>query len=218
MVRTTTAVVAVISGIASRLEPPGMLRSRTSTAGRWALAKRTASGRLPASAITRSPGSASSRSRSPLRTTAWSSAITTVMSCSSLICSPYGREGVVDEFVCGVAAGEVAGEEAAGELSGRMPQRRGGHLGMVGVSERHAQVKPSVGEEEHRSQHRRRWRRVQGGAGLRGDPQRRGIGLLGGETALLDGTGRDVAGGEHVVRAGDARVRVDREEAAGVGV
>jgi hypothetical protein len=41
--------------------------------------------------------------------------------------------------------------------------------------------------------------------------------LLGGEAAVLDGEGGPVAGGPHVLDAGDTPVRVDGDESVGVG-
>src|SRR3954468_20848145 len=79
IVSTTTAVSVFRRGIASRLEPPGMLRSRTSTVGRWARVRRSASGTVPASAMTCRPSSLSISIRRPWRTTVWSSAMTTVV-------------------------------------------------------------------------------------------------------------------------------------------
>ena len=68
-----------------------MLRSRTSTSARSARVFITASGTVPASASTLSPGSASISRRSPLRTTAWSSAMITLV--SSLIASQHAGGG-----------------------------------------------------------------------------------------------------------------------------
>src|SRR5215212_10236318 len=87
MVRTTTAVsgeLSAMTGIASRLEPPGMLRSRTSTVGLWPSTERRVASTSPASAITSMSCSASSSMRRPLRTTGWSSARTIVIvSCAT---------------------------------------------------------------------------------------------------------------------------------------
>src|SRR3954454_17739211 len=82
IVSTTMAVSGTASrtrGMASRPLPPGMLRSSTSTLGRCARVSRSASGTVPASAITCRPSSLSISSRSPWRTTVWSSAISTVV-------------------------------------------------------------------------------------------------------------------------------------------
>ena len=62
--------------MAGRLGSPGMLRSSTTTAGRCLRAHSSAGSTSPASATTFRSGSASSRTRRPLRTIAWSSAIT----------------------------------------------------------------------------------------------------------------------------------------------
>src|SRR4051794_40639235 len=75
----TTAVPGAASrnfGIAGRLGSPGMLRSSTTTRGRWSRVQRSAASTSPASATTRRPSSALSRARRPLRRIAWSSAIT----------------------------------------------------------------------------------------------------------------------------------------------
>ena len=51
---------------------------------------------------------------------------------------------------------------------------------------------------------------------LGGDRLGRCIGLLGCDPALLDGEGRDVAGGEHVAHPPHPSVVVDRDEPVGI--
>jgi hypothetical protein len=61
-----------------------MLRSSTATSGLWARITCIAVGTSPASATTSSPSWASISIRRPLRTTAWSSAITTRIGSSAM--------------------------------------------------------------------------------------------------------------------------------------
>src|SRR5687768_16275378 len=119
MVSTTTEVpgeASTICGIASRLEPPGILRSSTRTVGLCPSEYRFAASTSPASATTSMSGSASSSMRRPLRTTEWSSARTMVML-----------------SVSGVTATGVSGRRGVAQLSrsphrsrcyARMPPRR----------------------------------------------------------------------------------------------
>ena len=62
--------------MAGTVGAPGMLRSSTITFGWWNAVSVSALSTSPASATTRKSGSASSSSRSPVRTIAWSSAST----------------------------------------------------------------------------------------------------------------------------------------------
>src|SRR5690349_16332213 len=111
MVSTTIAVsgaVSVSAAIVSSPDPPGMPRSSTSTAGRCSATAATAPGKSPASPTTAIPSSASSRTRRPARTTAWSSASTTVI--GSLIAK--GLRGMDARRAGG---GREGGQEGGGE-------------------------------------------------------------------------------------------------------
>src|SRR5215212_11754923 len=94
-VRTTTAISGssvVMRRVAARPPSSGMVRSMSTTSGRWIRASSTASRPLRASATTSTP-CASSRLRSPSRKREWSSAISTRNSRLLVPCSHwFGRE------------------------------------------------------------------------------------------------------------------------------
>jgi hypothetical protein len=75
---------AAMARVASRPSTPGMRMSISTTSGRSALARRSASSPSAASPTTSIPSWASSRARNPARTSAWSSASSTRINLCSL--------------------------------------------------------------------------------------------------------------------------------------
>src|ERR1039458_6773660 len=108
------------------------------------------------------------------------------------------------EVGCQVAAGDLAWfaparQVAAGDLAGWPPERVGGDLeGVAGTRDLRAQVGRGDAGEEHAPERGpdRRWRH--GDARLCRDGLCRCIGLLAGETSLLDRKGCSIASGVHV--------------------
>ena len=134
--------------------------------------------------------------------------------------------GPVGKRVAGLAAGrEEPRQVAAADLAGGPPelgardahgcpaQRAGERAVVVEVA---AQEQRRLAGEDDAAQHAAAGAGREVGAGLGRDRLGRGVGLLGGEAALLDRPGRRVAGGEDVARAGDAAVLVDSDEALGI--
>src|SRR5829696_6218212 len=110
MVNTTIAVSgteATRVAIVSRPVPPGIPRSSTRTSGRIASVTEIARGKSPASPTTSISSSVSSRSRRPARTTAWSSASTTVIG------------SLITERLRGSDARRTGGRREGGQESGR---------------------------------------------------------------------------------------------------
>ena len=134
--------------------------------------------------------------------------------------------GPVRKRVAGLAAGrEEPRQVAAADLAGRPPELGAGDAhgcAAQGAGERAVVVEVAAQEqrrlagEDDAAQHAAAGTGREVGAGLGRDRLGRGVGLLGGEAALFDRSGRRVAGGEDVARAGDTAVLVDSDESVGV--
>ena len=134
-------------------------------------------------------------------------------SASTVTWSPRIRSSVVEL----VAVEQERGEVAAGDLARRPPQRVARDLGLaLAARDRAAHEAVVAAREQDPAQDGPEGLRLDRRSGARGDRLGDGVGLLGGEPALLDRERGPVAGGVDAVDAGHAAVLVDRDEALGV--